>query len=115
MMDLHHIYPKDWCKNNYSALIHIIGNTDDKPDWVNSAANLIPMHRRTNNDWRKNSPSTFLSERNIDYEGRQDIWNWYFVDREAFEDLMRNEQGVEGFWKRRANLIAEEIYSKTAV
>ena len=115
MMDLHHIYPKDWCKNNAGALEHVLGAEGDGEGWVNSAANLMPMHRRTNNDWRKNSPSTFLKERNVDYEGRQDIWNWYFIDRDAFEDLMRNEQGVEAFWKRRADMITEEIYSKTAV
>lgn len=115
MMDLHHIYPKDWCKNNSAALNHLIGSEGTGGDWVNSAANLIPMHRRTNNEWRKNSPSTFLTEKDIDYDGRQDIWNWYFIDRESFDDLLKGEQGVKGFWKRRASLIAEEIYSKTGV
>lgn len=115
MMDLHHIYPKDWCKNNASALSHLIGSEGSGVDWVNSAANLIPMHRRTNNEWRKNSPSTFLKERDIDYDGRQENWNWYFIDREAFADLLNGEQGVENFWKRRASLIAEEIYGKTGV
>lgn len=115
MMDLHHIYPRDWCKNNAAAIEHLLSTESDGQRWVNSAANLIPMHRRTNTEWRKNSPTTFLKDRNIDYEGRQDIWKWYFVDRSAFEALMQNEQGVEAFWKRRAELIAEEIYSKTAV
>lgn len=49
------------------------------------------------------------------YDSRMEDWNWYFIDRTAFDDLMKGEIGAEAFWKRRANLIAEEIYSKTLV
>lgn len=113
MMDLHHIYPKDWCKNNQSSLKHLVGAEEDGPVWVNSAANLMPMHRHTNNDWSKNSPSTYLSEKSIDYDSRSDVWNWYFVDRDSFDSLLSGEGGVEAFWKRRASLITDEIHGKT--
>lgn len=115
MIDLHHIYPKDWCKNNNAALKDVLGPEGEGRDWVNSAANLMPMHRHTNNEWSKSSPSTFLQEKSVDYDSRQDVWNWYFIDREGFDDLLRGETGAEAFWKRRAALITEEIYSKTAV
>ena len=48
-MDLHHIYPKDWCKNNAGGAIkNLLNRESSGRDWVNSAANLIPMHRQTN-------------------------------------------------------------------
>lgn len=115
MMDLHHIYPKDWCKNNANAFKNLVEPIGESQEWVNSSANLMPMHRVTNNEWRKNSPATFLLEKSIDYDSRQDVWNWYFVDRAAYVELLAGEQGVEAFWNRRAELITEEIYRKTAV
>ncbi len=114
-LDLHHIFPRDWCKNNSSSVQCIAGSTPDDAKWINSAANLMPMHRKTNNDWRKSSPLTFLQTNNIDYESRKHLWNWYFIDKEAFDDLLIGEAGTESFWKHRGRMIAEEIYSKTAV
>lgn len=117
-MDLHHIYPKDWFKNNASGPLKTLLKAEaegESQDWVNSAANLIPMHRQTNSEWSKNAPATFLAERKIDYDSRQDLWNWYFVDREAYQQLKEGEQGVVAFWSRRANLIADEIFDRTAV
>ncbi len=114
-LDLHHIYPRDWCKNNAAALKECLGPDGKESEWVNSAANLMPMHRKTNIEWSKTAPATFLGEKAVDYDSRQPMWNWYFVDREAFEFLMAGEKGACRFWERRADLIAEEIYTRTAV
>jgi len=111
-MELHHIYPKDWCANNKAALD---SQHADASGRVNMSANLMPMHRQTNNEWRKSAPMTFLAEKGIDYDSRMEVWNWYFIDRKAFDELMRGEAGVEAFWKRRADLIADEIHGKTLV
>ena len=111
-MELHHIYPKDWVSINKGALN---ANDTEVSDWVNTSANLMPMHRQTNNEWRKSAPMTYLSNKDIDYDSRMEDWNWYFVDRAAFDELMKGELGAEAFWTRRAGLIAEEIYSKTQV
>ena len=111
-MELHHIYPKDWCANNKGAL-DALG--PEASGWVNTSANLMPMHRQTNNEWRKSAPMTYLSLKGIDYDSRMEDWNWYFIDREAFEFLMQGELGAEAFWKRRANLIAQDIHNRTLV
>lgn len=115
MMDLHHIYPREWCKKNATALIPASEEGLSEGRWVNSAANLMPMHRKTNNDWKDSAPATFLTDRSIDFDSRQDNWNWYFIDREAFGFLLEGEVGVTRFWSKRAELIASEIYDKTAV
>ncbi|MEI9852020.1 MAG: hypothetical protein WDN24_15565 [Sphingomonas sp.] len=114
-MDLHHIYPREWCKRNASALPPQPDISSTEAQWINSAANLMPMHRLTNNAWKDSAPATFLSGRSIDYDSRQEIWNWYFIDREAFNDLLAGEAGVESFWERRAQIITAEIHNKTAV
>lgn len=111
-MELHHIFPKDWCHNNKAALP---GRAPDKGDWVNVSANLMPMHRQTNNEWRKSAPKTYLASKGIDYDSRMEDWNWYFVDRDAFSELTKGESGAVAFWEGRAALIAQEIYSKTQV
>ncbi|MBT1159997.1 DUF262 domain-containing protein [Aminobacter anthyllidis] len=115
-MDLHHIYPKDWCKNNAGGpLQEILDHTVAERDWVNSAANLIPMHRRTNNEWRKLSPATFLAQTGASYDNNQDVWARYFVSRDSFDELLLGEGGVTAFWKMRADAISQEIFGRTIV
>jgi hypothetical protein len=114
-MDLHHIYPKDWCKNNAGgALKDVLDQDISERDWVNAAANLIPMHRQTNNQWRKQSPATFLDSKS-DFDSHPDLWMRYFVNREAYELLLQGENGVIDFWNARANAIVEDIYRRTTV
>lgn len=114
-MDLHHIYPKDWCKNNAGGLAQAVLNSDKAGrDWVDSAANLMPMHRKTNNEWRKQSPGTFLSGK-CDFDDDPNLWTRYYIDREAFELLLKGEASVADFWNRRADAITEDIFSRTVV
>jgi hypothetical protein len=114
-MELHHIYPKDWCKKNAAALLDQSEQIGSELKWVNSAANLMPMHRITNNEWKDSSPATFLLDKSIDYDGRQDNWNWYFIDRDSFKYLLANDASAVDFWARRAEAITTEIFDKTAV
>jgi hypothetical protein len=115
-MELHHIYPKDWCKNNAGGALQALLNPDSSGvDWVNAASNLIPMHRQTNNEWKKSSPVTFLDSKNVQFDANKDTWKRYFVSREAFNELMNGEAGVAEFWRIRSESIVEEIFSRTAV
>jgi len=114
-MDLHHIYPKDWCKNNAGGpLKQILSRDASDRDWINSAANLMPMHRQTNNEWRKNSPATFLHGK-ADYDSHPEVWKKYYINREAYEFLLLGEAGVEKFWHARARALVEDIYARTVV
>ncbi|MBX9454969.1 MAG: hypothetical protein KL863_02455 [Rhizobium sp.] len=115
-MDLHHIYPKDWCANNKGGDLRAMLNADVAGyDWVNAASNLIPMHRRTNNEWRKMSPTTYLDTYQVNFDTNPDIWNRYFVSRELFDLLLQGTEGLEPFWKQRSRLIAQEIFDRCAV
>lgn len=115
-MQLHHIFPKDWCANNAGGPLRDLLDQDvSGNDWVNSAANLIPMHRKTNNEWRKASPATYLDEKQVSFDANQDQWQRYFVSREAFDELLKGETGVSTFWEMRTAAMVEEIHSRTMV
>ena len=115
-LELHHIYPKDWCANNSGGGLKELLDSDlSGVDWVNAASNLIPMHRKTNNEWKKASPVTFLEAKVVNYDTNQDMWQRYFVSREAFAALLEGESGVGKFWKMRSDAMTEEIFSRTAV
>ncbi|MCA0058041.1 DUF262 domain-containing protein [Mesorhizobium sp. B261B1A] len=113
MMDLHHIYPKDWCKNNAGGVARdVLDRERAGRDWVSSAANLMPMHRQTNNEWRKQSPATFLHGK-ADFDSHPNLWTRYYINRDAYDLLLLGEDGVAEFWKKRASAMAEDIYSRT--
>lgn len=115
-MQLHHIYPKDWCANNVAgtAKNYLDPEIADR-DYINSAANLMPMSRNSNLAWRKKAPAQFIDEQQIGYDAQAHLWNSYFIDRTAFELLALPAADPGAFWRQRANLITEEIYLKMAV
>lgn len=88
-LNLHHIYPKDWCANNSSGSLRaFLDKNIAKVDWVNSPANLMPMHRTTNNDWRKRLPAQLFTEKNISFEDRSKLFERYFISKAAFDELL---------------------------
>ncbi len=106
-LQIHHIYPRDWCANNAVPSAQALISADN--DWVNSAANLMPMHRDTNLLWRKKSPAQFLHENNLDFESRQELWVRYFIDYKAYQLLAAGPEKLEEFWTYRGKLISDEI------
>jgi len=110
-LQLHHIYPKDWCANNkVGGLV----DAADKRDFVNSAANLMPMSRSSNLLWRKKHPSQFLKENELVFDARGETWNSYFVNRSLFE-LLENASNPLDFWELRGREIAKEILHRMTV
>lgn len=112
--ELHNIYPKEWCKDHPA-----VAGTAESPngpghDWTNSAANLLPMHRQTNNVWRKRSPAEELNG-TAGFDSHPDLWNRYFVDRTSYELLLSGDNSATAFWRRRAEAIAGELHGRTAV
>jgi hypothetical protein len=115
-LELHHIFPKDWCRNNATGKLAKFLNPElaDR-DWINSAANLLPMHRVTNNKWRKRNPGQFIEENSLNYNDNQDLWLRYFVTEQAFNFLKLGADGMEEFWKLRRDAIARAIFQRTLV
>lgn len=62
-VDLHHIYPQDWCKNN-SAHHQIFA--DPETASVNCYANLTPLRAEVNREWKTREPKTAFAYFNLD-------------------------------------------------
>lgn len=115
-MQLHHIFPKDWCaNNNHGGMAAFLNPAIAKRDYVNSAANLMPMARASNLSWRKKVPAQFIGEEELSYDSRADLWNAYFITRETFEVLASSEVDPGRFWELRGRTIAEEISRRMMV
>ncbi|MGB5926114.1 MAG: DUF262 domain-containing protein [Dehalococcoidia bacterium] len=113
---IHHIYPKNWCQNNKMGRLAIL--LDKKKagkDWVNSAANLMPLSRESNNLWKAKPPGQVLAENGIVYEHVQDILRASFMDRQCFDYLLQGEKNIQEFWERRATLIVEDLLRRMTV
>lgn len=113
---LHHIFPKDWCANNVAgASADVLNEKLAQRDFINSAANLMPMSRKSNLSWRKKVPAQFLEQEGLTYDAQADLWNAYFVNRQMFEVLSSSPPNPGEFWKMRGRSIAEEIVRRMTV
>ncbi len=109
-LQLHHIYPKDWCANNKSGQNKkILDKKLAGKDLVNSAANLMPMSRASNLRWKKKSPAQVIDEEGWSFDSRAEILSVYFIDRKCFDLLRQGSDGLAEFWEHRANLMAGEV------
>ncbi|MDA9180290.1 DUF262 domain-containing protein [Emcibacteraceae bacterium] len=108
-VNLHHIYPKSWCKNNINDLNKMYLSKDpENKNWVDSPANLMPMHPITNNKWKEMEPSMALLELNISSEQQKLSLMQYFIDDKAFNFLSAGPVNVGKFLEYRAQLIVDE-------
>lgn len=115
-VELHHIYPKEWCRNNKSGnLAAVLDPELAGRDYVNSIANLMPLSRVSNNSWRQKIPGQFISEMALSYSNVKDVLRPVFIDEVCFGNLESADKQIESFWKHRAELIATDIVERTKV
>ena len=100
-VQLHHIFPRDWCTNNSGS------NPIIEECGANCLANLTPLRANTNNKWKANSPSTAISNLNLSFQNNGVAFEGAFIDATAFSYLQANN--IAEFWKRRADLLANKI------
>jgi hypothetical protein len=113
---LHHIFPKVWCKNNAAAGYEEILDVKKSPfDYVNSTANLMPLHRDTNIDWKDMSPGAYIERESLRYSAVENGLKQVFIDENSFELLKNGVLGVQEFWSARAENMAAELLAKTKV
>lgn len=108
-VQLHHIFPRDWCKNNKGKYPELLNDLSI----LNNAANLIPLTSYSNNNWKANSPSTAINRFNLDYTSKMQLYKSLFIDLECFNALKNDE--LEEFWEIRSNLLATAIYENQIV
>ncbi|KJS23770.1 MAG: hypothetical protein VR75_18160 [Hyphomonadaceae bacterium BRH_c29] len=109
-LELHHIYPRAWCANNKSgaAKEYLDPNQTDK-DWVSSPANLMPMARKSNLEWRAKIPAMVIDELDITSTQQLELFSRYFVDSECLESLRMGAEGFGPFLERRASQITNHL------
>lgn len=116
-VELHHIYPNRWCRENASGKLreYLLKDGDGK-NYVDSVSNLMPISRRLNLEWRAKSPSTFIIDRAIQYTGPvAEALAGQFIDDEGFRMLKAGTDAIPEFWERRASIIADDLILKMSI
>ena len=116
LTEMHHIFPKEWCRNNRSGqLATVLDSEQAGRDYVNSVANLMPLSRRSNNNWKQKIPSQYITERGLTFIPNEDVLKPLFIDSHAFELLTSGSSYIKEFWEHRAGLIADELIKCTRI
>jgi hypothetical protein len=114
VLELHHIFPKRWCVNNgYSRKIAELDDLESGRDWINSVANLMPLSRKTNNEWKDKNPSEFLKKRSISFDRSKDFFEKSSINAALFDIISTDWPDAFAFWRERSKLIAESLLKKT--
>lgn len=109
-IQLHHIYPQAWCRNNVTgALSKWLDTAVQQKDWVGSAANLMPLTRESNLKWRAANPGAILHQEDLTYTSRGKLFSDLFITEEAFALLESGAEGIPGFWDARADTLAGHL------
>jgi len=115
-VDLHHIYPRSWCKNNASGdLAELLDEEIAEKNYRESIANLMPISRTSNKFWRAKVPGQALREKDIRYQVHSDIFDKSFIDEDAYKYLVANKPDPESFWYHRAHQMAKFAIKKFSV
>ncbi len=101
---LHHIFPKDWLKNNK---INMDENQLSK--WINSPANLIPLSPESNLKWKTMEPSQAIEKLRINSSEQLEELTLNFINNTALDILKEGPASLEKFWNFRAKQIYEKI------
>ena len=109
-IQLHHIYPQAWCRDNRTGQLSrwLDPNTSEQ-DWIRSAANLIPLTRESNLEWRAANPSAILRQKDLTYTSHGKLFSDLFISREAFDFLKSGADGIPRFWVARAESLATHL------
>ncbi len=96
-IDIHHIFPQDWCKNNGV----------DRDDY-NSIINKTPLSAKTNRTIGGNAPSAYLKDvqriAEIDENRMDEILGSHVIE----PDFLRNDD-FQGFFETRKKAILKRI------
>jgi len=115
-IELHHIYPKNWCRNNRSGeLANLLDPQKAGRDLINSTANMMPLSRTSNNAWRDANPAQFIEAKRLSFASLQKTLQPIFIDDDCFKFLALGASGMASFWDRRAVLMASDLISRTTV
>lgn len=114
--EVHHIFPKAWCKTNrVGHLAELLDPEKSGYDWVESVANLIPLSRESNNNWKAKIPGQYINENSIAYPPLKSTFDAGFIDEDCFSYLTEGAGKIRNFWERRTDLIANDFGKKCQI
>ena len=109
-IQLHHIYPQAWCRNNRTGkLSEWLDPKVTVKDCVGSAANLMPLSRESNLEWRAANPGAIIHQQGLTYASHGELLSDLFITEEAFELLKTGAGGIPNFWHARADAMASHL------
>lgn len=115
-VELHHIYPRDWCKNNSGgSLAPILNVRTAGRNYCDSLSNLIPLSRESNLWWRSRVPSAALHEKAVSYDSSRSILERSFISQGAFASLVSDDPRPKEFWDQRAADMADCLMRLTRI
>lgn len=114
-LDLHHIWPQKWCKQNRNGAFAAYLDSRDPSDPISSVANMMPLSRPSNLKWRADHPATAIENDALAWETHEARWQRVEIDRDCFRYLTSDRGGgqVGKFWERRARNIARRVVRLT--
>ncbi len=115
-VQLHHIYPRDWCRNNRAGgLAELLDERRAGRDWANAVCNLMPLSRQSNNIWKAKNPGQVLIERQIEFAHSSAILQRAYIDETCFNSLRNGADGLREFWSHRAELMVEDLLGRMTI
>lgn len=115
-VELHHIYPRAWCKNNASGMLaKILDEKIAEKNYRESVSNLMPLSRSSNRIWRAKIPGQAIIEERLSYDRLSTILEHSFIDKEGFDLLTADSPQPKKFWEHRASIIADHLSKRMKV
>ena len=114
-VDMHHIWPIRWIKNNKTGKLAALLDEARENDWnrIDCPANKMPLSKATNDDWKAKNPGQVLQEKKekLKYGPKtKDLYAKAFIDKDAYDLLLKGDpDSVGDFQERRSELIAEHL------
>jgi hypothetical protein len=109
-IETHHVFPRAWCINNNTGQLRMHLGMDDPTDRVSAPVNLMPLSRKSNNEWRASNPAKVIADKGLSFESRREACIAAFIDTQAF-DYLEREMPLE-FWRHRARTMAMDLENR---
>lgn len=116
-VEMHHIFPKEWCRNNKrtEGLARILDKNLAGRNYVDSLANLMPLSRKSNNDWKQKHPAQFIAQKKITYAQMSETLEKLFISGAMFDLMNAADEAILEFWRARATLVAADLARRMEV
>lgn len=107
-MDLHHVFPRAWFAKNLDSAVS---------GHMRSVANLMPLGRKSNLEWRDKRPSVAL--KHVTYANVSRLLDEVGINQELFDMLKStttpDDAMINDFVEKRAEILADRVLKLSAL